>query len=326
MDVWSCGIILFTLLCGYLPFDDQNVTALFKKIRVGYFEIPPYLSQEAADLVTSMLQVSPVKRITIHQIKDHEWFQQDLPEHLFPQKDQENTSDAIDRAVINEVCQKLGVKAEDVVAAIQSGDPHSQLNVAYHLVLDNMAMPHPETASSIPTTEHNSTVQSKPLPPIKKSYKPPKPHWPPYTSYAVYTPKLYPAGFKRSRWHLGIQSQSHPLDIMVGIFYKMKTLNFYWKTISPYHVLVKYDLPNKENLTIKLDLQLYQIDKRNYLLDLKNAMPRVLNGNSRLEGELVSINERPHGSEDELKNVLSQRHCTMEFFEISSLLIKALIV
>ena len=113
---------------------------------------------------------------------------------------------------------------------------------------------------------------------------------------------------------------------MVGIFHKMKTLNFYWKTISPYHVLVKYDWPNKENLTIKLDLQLYQIDKRNYLLDLKNAMPRVLNGNSRSEGELVSINERLHGSEDGLKNFLSQRHCTMEFFEISSLLIKALIV
>ena len=325
MDVWSCGIILFTLLCGYLPFDDQNVTALFKKIRVGHFKIPTYLSQEAADLVTSMLQVYPVKRITIQEIKDHEWFQQDLPEHLFPQKDQENTSDTIDPVVISEVCQKLGVKAEDVVAAIQSSDPHSQLNVAYHLVLDNMTMGHPEAASSMPATEHNSTVQSKALPIIKKPYKPPKPVWPLYTSYAAQTPRLYPAGFKRSWWHLGIQSQNHPLDIMAGIFHNMKRLNFYWKTVTPYHVLVKYDLPNKENLTIKLDLQLYQIDQRNYLLDLKNAMPRVsLNENSRLEGEFVSINNS-HGSEDGLKNVLSQRHCTMEFFEISSLLIKALI-
>ena len=176
MDVWSCGIILFTLLCGYLPFDDQNVTALFKKIRVGYFKIPTYLSQEVADLVMSMLVVNPVKRITIQQIKDDEWFQQDLPEQLFPQSDQENTSDMIDPVVINEVCQKLGVKMEEVVIAIQSGDPHNQLNVAYHLVLDNRAMGHPEATSSMPTTECNSTIQSKALSSIKKPYKPPKPH------------------------------------------------------------------------------------------------------------------------------------------------------
>ena len=321
MDVWSCGIILFTLLCGYLPFDDQNVTALFKKIRVGHFKIPTYLSQEVADLVTSMLVVNPVKRITIQQIKDDEWFQQDLPEQLFPQSDQENTSDTIDPAVINEVCQKLGIKMEEVVAAIQSGEPHNQLNVAYHLVLDNKAMSHPEATSSMPTTECNPTIQSKALSSIKKPYKPPKPQWPLYTSYAVHTPRLYPTGFKRSRWHLGIQSQNCPLDIMAGIFHKMKGLNFYWKTITPYHVLVKYNLPNKENLTIKLDLQLYRIDQSNYLLDLKNTMQNVLNENSGSEDELV---ER-HGSEDGLKNVVSQRHCTMEFFEISSLLIKALV-
>ena len=321
MDVWSCGIILFTLLCAYLPFDDQNVTALFKKIKAGHFNIPTYLSQETVDLVMSMLQVDPIKRITIQQIKDHEWFQQDLPEHLFPQKDLDNTSDTIDPAVINEVCQKLGVKMEEVVAAMQSGDPHNQLNVAYHLVLDNMAMAPPEAASSTSTTECNSTIQSKVLSSVKKPYKPPKPHWPLYTSYTAHTPRLYPAGFKRSLWHLGIQSHNQPLDIMEGIFHKMKRLNFYWKTITPYHVLVKYDLPNKENLTIKLDLQLYRMDRRNYLLDLKNTMPSVLNENSGSVGELVSR----HGIEDGPENVLLQRHCTMEFFEISSLLIKALL-
>ena len=326
VDVWSCGIILFALLCGCLPFDDQNVTALFKKIRVGHFKIPTHLSQGAVDLVTSMLQVNPVKRITIPQIKDHEWFQQDLPDYLFPQRNQDSTGDTIDPAVVSEVSQKLGVKMSEVVAAIQSGDTHNQLNVAYHLILDNTAMAHPETPTSIPTTEWISIIKSKEftqmLTPVKKPYKPPKPQWPPYTSYAVHTPTLSPTGFKKSRWHLGIRSQSRPQDIMSEIFRKMKSLNYSWKVITPYHVLAKYDLPNKENLTIKLDLQLYQIDQRNYLLDLKNAMPSVLSARGS-EGRLAGT-DGTHGSEQELKNVLSRRHYTMEFFEISSLLIQAL--
>lgn len=328
VDVWSCGIILYALLCGCLPFDDQNVTALFKKIRLGYFKIPTHLSQGAADLVTAMLQVSPVKRTTIQQIKDHKWFQQDVPEYLFPQHSQDNTSNSIDPAVVNEVCQKLGAKMQDVFTAIQSGDTHNQLNVAYHLILDNTKMAHPESVSSIPTTEWITIIQSKEftqmLTPVKKPYKPPKPHWPPYTSYAVHTPTLSPTGFKKSRWHLGIRSQSRPQDIMAEIFRKMKGLNYYWKVITPYHVLVKYDFPNKENLTIKLDLQLYQIDHRNYLLDLKNAKPSVLSENRKSSEGILARMSESHGSEDELKNVLSRRHYTMEFFEISSLLIQAL--
>lgn len=59
-----------------------------------------------------------MKRITIQSILEHEWFKQDLPEHLFPPLG-EMTTTQIDSSVIAEVCQKLSVPASDVMAAVK---------------------------------------------------------------------------------------------------------------------------------------------------------------------------------------------------------------
>ncbi len=65
VDLWSCGVILFALLAGYLPFEDPNTGNLYKKILSADFEMPNFLSAEAQDLVTRILTTDPDKRITI---------------------------------------------------------------------------------------------------------------------------------------------------------------------------------------------------------------------------------------------------------------------
>lgn len=62
-------MILYALLCGTLPFDDEHVPTLFKKIRGGVFYIPEYLTRSVASLLMLMLQVDPLKRATIKDIR-----------------------------------------------------------------------------------------------------------------------------------------------------------------------------------------------------------------------------------------------------------------
>lgn len=70
-DVWSCGIILFALLTGHLPFDDENIRKLLVKVQNGKFTMPNYLSSDAKDLIWKMLKVDPNERIQINDILKH---------------------------------------------------------------------------------------------------------------------------------------------------------------------------------------------------------------------------------------------------------------
>ncbi|KAK2365906.1 SNF1-related protein kinase catalytic subunit alpha KIN10 [Trifolium repens] len=82
VDVWSCGVLLYALLCGRLPFDDENIPKLYINIKGGVYTIPSYLSHGASDLISRLLEVDPMKRITILEIHQHPWFKISLPHYL----------------------------------------------------------------------------------------------------------------------------------------------------------------------------------------------------------------------------------------------------
>lgn len=82
IDTWSSGVILFAILSGYLPFDEEVISSLFKKIRDAEYKIPSYFSKEAEDLIKRMLQANPLDRIKFSDIKMHPWLREQSPLYL----------------------------------------------------------------------------------------------------------------------------------------------------------------------------------------------------------------------------------------------------
>jgi len=86
VDVWSSGITLYAMICGYLPFEESETALLYQKILKGYYEIPSFLSIDAVRIIKGLLTVNPKERLTFDQINSEPWLQQGKPVLVPPQK------------------------------------------------------------------------------------------------------------------------------------------------------------------------------------------------------------------------------------------------
>ena len=73
IDIWSCGITLYTMVCGCLPFDEESKTALYDKILACKFHLSRSLSPEVTDLIRTILVKDMEKRPSIDEILKHPW-------------------------------------------------------------------------------------------------------------------------------------------------------------------------------------------------------------------------------------------------------------
>ncbi|KNA21033.1 hypothetical protein SOVF_046930 [Spinacia oleracea] len=77
-DIWSCGVILFVLLAGHLPFQDSNLIEMYKKITRADYRCPNWFPPEVRRLLLKILDPNPNTRITISKIMENSWFKKGL--------------------------------------------------------------------------------------------------------------------------------------------------------------------------------------------------------------------------------------------------------
>ncbi|KAG4304756.1 hypothetical protein PORY_001809 [Pneumocystis oryctolagi] len=89
IDIWSFGVVLYVLVCGKVPFDDQNMPALHAKIKRGYVEYPSWLTSECKQLLSRMLVTTPSQRATLSEVLNHPWMTRGYdcpPENYLPSR------------------------------------------------------------------------------------------------------------------------------------------------------------------------------------------------------------------------------------------------
>ena len=124
VDLWSSGVVLYAMVCGFLPFEDPNTPNLYQKIISGKYEEPEWLSSEVKDLLKKVLNTDPALRFSIKQIRSHPWM---ASKHMVPVKTLE-----IDSKIVQEV-QSLGLDGEKLVHSLNENHKNS-LTTLYFLL------------------------------------------------------------------------------------------------------------------------------------------------------------------------------------------------
>uniref|UniRef100_A0A8C7WF92 Protein kinase domain-containing protein n=1 Tax=Oncorhynchus mykiss TaxID=8022 RepID=A0A8C7WF92_ONCMY len=139
-DVWSCGVILFALLVGALPFDDDNLRNLLEKVKLGVFHMPHFIPPDCQNLLRGMIEVDAAKRLTLEQIQKHNWYiagkNEPEPEQPVPRKVAIRTlsTEEIDPDVL-ESMHSLGCFRDKDESKLMK-DLDNQEKMIYFLLLD----------------------------------------------------------------------------------------------------------------------------------------------------------------------------------------------
>jgi serine/threonine protein kinase len=131
VDMWSCGVVLYAMTVGKLPFDDPNSAELYRRILKGKFSCPSHLSDNLKELLVGLLMVDPAKRYSVPQTLSSAWLR--LYSEPSPQRE---LSAGVLPGVLSRL-RELGVDVDYTQQCLE-GQKHNQFTTAYFLMLKKM--------------------------------------------------------------------------------------------------------------------------------------------------------------------------------------------
>jgi len=132
-DLWSCGVILFALVCGYLPFEDQNTAALYKKILDANYRPPKFITEAVRGLIAGLLTTDPHRRFTIPMVRAHPWYRQ-LPESSVKPRDLVPGQNGLEEDVLRDL-DSFGFPRDYAVRCLEL-NKHNHVTTTYYLLAE----------------------------------------------------------------------------------------------------------------------------------------------------------------------------------------------
>jgi 5'-AMP-activated protein kinase catalytic alpha subunit len=287
VDVWGCGVILYALLCGRLPFDEEHITTLFRKIKDSDYRMPDGLPEECKDLIRRMLAKDPLQRITIPQVRAHPFFREQLPPYLAlpPERTVVEGQGRVDEDVLYAVAERMDVPYEIALKSLISG-VKTPLSVAYWIHFHVKTTQHARAISPIPgdgeprsESPKQSRCQLNPLQPspvmegllgLRR------------TTQATSASREYNTQGElmpvHKNWRLGIFCQQRCSGALRQVYAALRFLGLQWRVIAPFRLACKW-VDDAGRAPVAMGVQVYRMSdnqRRGYLIDFCVIGPQTV--------------------------------------------------
>ncbi|XP_050686074.1 serine/threonine-protein kinase SIK2-like isoform X4 [Eriocheir sinensis] len=174
-DVWSLGVILFVLVCGYLPFDAKTLQTLRSIVVAGKFRIPYFMSSDCDNLIRKMLQVDPERRISIERIMQHRWITSESLDSKIKEILQKYNCDDCNRLppdneqVLDHMTQIIPNLDREQILQCVHGMKFDHISAIYHLLEEQVAEATQAPSSTPAIPFYPQTLPVMPAHPRKSS-------------------------------------------------------------------------------------------------------------------------------------------------------------
>ena len=159
-DIWSAGIILYLMLCGHLPFYEEDNQLMYDKIIKGEYNISNFLSDEAKDIIKKILEVDPKKRLNFEEIKEHPWFNIiDKKYIMYKGIDIDDNIIPIDEDIIEQI-EQLGINKIKTRFNILK-NYHNKITTIYNLLLKKKIDSGKKSISDLQSDIYNEYINDK---------------------------------------------------------------------------------------------------------------------------------------------------------------------